>query len=141
MGRPASPASRARVYPPLSIVSSTRRLHSRVDYDADGRLHDAHLRRVELLHNFFDGHICEVLRMEHEAVVLIQLREAEARLIVRVKLLRILEEGEEGRDQRVDAGQDANRNLASPSGVAPCGRRKTHECGDGDREKDGREHQ
>jgi len=61
------------------------------------RFHDAHLGRVKLLHNFFDRHICEVLRMEHEAVVLIQLREAEARLIVRVKLLRILEEGEEGR--------------------------------------------
>ena len=33
-----------------------------------------------------------MLRVEHEAVVLIELGEAEARLIVRVELLRILEE-------------------------------------------------
>ena len=72
------------------------------------RFHDAHLGRVELLHNFFNRHIGEVLRVEHEAVVLVELGEAEARLVVRVELLRILEEGEEGRDQRVDAGQDAN---------------------------------
>ena len=53
---------------------------------------------------------------EHEAVVLIQLREAEARLVVRIQLLRILEEREQRRDQRVDAGHDANRNLAPPPG-------------------------
>ena len=52
------------------------------------RFHDAHLRRVELLHDFFDGHVGEMLRVEHEAVVLIQLREAETRLVVRVELLR-----------------------------------------------------
>ena len=51
-----------------------------------------------LLHHFFDGHVREVLRVEHEAVVLIQLREAEARLIVRVELLRILEERQERRN-------------------------------------------
>ena len=98
MGRPASPASRARVYPPLSIVPLTRCLHSRVDYDADGRLHDAHLRRVELLHDFFDGHVREVLRVEHEAVVLVELGEAEARLVVRVEFLRVFQKRKKRRD-------------------------------------------
>ena len=76
------------------------------------RFHDAYLRRVELLHNFFDGHVREVLRVEHEAVVLVELGEAEARLVVRIQLLRIFEEREQRRDQGVDAGQDANRNLS-----------------------------
>ena len=51
-----------------------------------------------LLHHFFDGHVREVLRVEHEAVVLVELGEAEARLIVRVELLRILEERQERRN-------------------------------------------
>ena len=67
---------------------------------------------MELLHDFLDGHIREVLAMKHEPMILIQLGEAEARLVVRVKLLRVLEERQEGSDQSVDAGQDANRNLS-----------------------------
>ena len=47
-----------------------------------------------LLHHFFDGHVREVLRVEHEAVVLVELGEAEARLVVGVQLLRIFEERE-----------------------------------------------
>ena len=39
-----------------------------------------------------------MLRVEHEAVVLVELGEAEARLIVRVELLRILEERQERRN-------------------------------------------
>ena len=53
-----------------------------------------------------------MLRVKHEAVVLIELGEAEARLVVRIQLLRIFEEREQRRDQGVDAGQDANRNLS-----------------------------
>jgi hypothetical protein len=41
-----------------------------------------------LLHHFFDGHVREVLRVEHEAVVLIQLREAQPRLGIRKPVLR-----------------------------------------------------
>ena len=51
------------------------------------RFHDAYLRRVKLLHHFFDRHIREVLRVEHEAVVLVELGKAEARLVVRVEFL------------------------------------------------------
>ena len=43
-----------------------------------------------LLHHFFDGHVREVLRVEHEAVVLIELGEAEARLVVRIQLCQLL---------------------------------------------------
>ena len=37
-----------------------------------------------LLHHFFDGHVREVLRVEHEAVVLVELGEAQPRLVVAV---------------------------------------------------------
>ena len=62
------------------------------------RFHDANLGRVKLLHNLFDRHICEVLRVEHEPVILIQLREAQPRLVMRIQLLRIFEEGEQRRN-------------------------------------------
>ena len=51
-----------------------------------------------LLHHFFDRHIGEMLRVEHEPVILIQLREAQPRLVMRIQLLRIFEEGEQRRN-------------------------------------------
>ena len=51
-----------------------------------------------LLHHFFDGHVREMLRVEHEPVILIQLREAQPRLVMRIQLLRIFEEGEQRRN-------------------------------------------
>ena len=62
------------------------------------RFHDAYLRRVELLHDFFDGHVGEMLRVEHEAVVLIQLREAQPRLVVRVEFLRVFQKRKKRRN-------------------------------------------
>ena len=97
-----------------------------------------------------------MLRVEHEAVVLIELGEAEARLrgrrrgggfdgrthlVVRIQLLRILEEREQRRDQGVDAGHDANRNLAPPPGRTTRGSRKAHECGDSNRQEDTGQHE
>ena len=51
-----------------------------------------------LFHHFFDGHVREVLRVEHEAVVLVELGEAEARLVVRVEFLRVFQKRKKRRD-------------------------------------------
>ncbi len=51
-----------------------------------------------LLHNFFNRHIGEMLRVEHEAVVLIELGEAQPRLVVRVEFLRVFQKRKQCRN-------------------------------------------
>ena len=51
-----------------------------------------------LLHHFFDGHVREMLRVEHEPVILIQLREAKPRLVVRVEFLRVFQKRKQCRN-------------------------------------------
>ena len=81
-----------------------------------------------------------MLRVKHEAVVLIELGEAEARLVARVQLLRILEERQESSNQSVDARHDADGDFAPPARGTPRGGREAHERRDSYREEDTGQH-